>query len=74
MFKGKEKKQIAEEINRLNSQKPSYEDIKAQRKAMRDQMQPQIDTVQQEATKLQATISEFSKKINEIRTELEKDR
>lgn len=74
IFKGKEKKEIAERIANLTSKRPSHNEICAEKQRTQAQYAPQIDALQQEINQLKNAIAYVNQEVNRIRNELEKDR
>ena len=65
---------MTEEIQALNAQMPTFQQISKEKQEARDQEQPKVDALDVELKALEAMVKEFEEKINAIKQELGKDR
>lgn len=75
MFKGKEKKSLQAQIDELHSRLPKIkESIAAEEKEQRAQCNAKISEIEQKSNPIKQKIEQSQNRINEITTELTKDR
>ncbi|MBQ7625209.1 MAG: hypothetical protein IJS65_08035 [Clostridia bacterium] len=74
LFKGKEKKEITAEIDELNRQMPSTEEINKEKQELRDKKQPFINEINELLNSLEKQASPLGAQLKDINDELNKDR
>lgn len=66
VFKGREKKQIDDEIASLMMQKPDFSELEKKKKEIEEQVRPILTKIIEEEQSLQKTMSEYMQKIKRI--------
>lgn len=74
LFKGKEKKQITEEIAKINAQMPTEADIQREKVELKKTKQPQLDELRSEIAGWEKQAADLNAKISEVNDELTKER
>ena len=74
IFKGKEKKEITDEIARIQTQMPTIDDIQREKEERKNAKQPRVDALKAEVAEYAKQAAELNKQISEINTELNMER
>lgn len=74
LFKGKEKKQITENIARIEAQMPADTDIQREMDELKRTKQPQLDALISELIGWEKQVAELNAQISEVNAELTKER
>lgn len=74
LFKGKEKKQIAEQIASLKNMIPSWETIRDEKAAMRQARKPELDALEADRRAHDEAVRSLQEQVKAARDELNKER
>lgn len=74
IFKGKEKREITEQIKELTAQRPNSTEMMEQRKELQERMKPEMRNLECEISQVQSVIGNFEIQIRELKNELERER